>query len=432
MTVIPGLSRPLKAVGKPVGGWNEGDDRLWVTRAVLFDRRLVLSELLASQLPSAWVLPTPVGIEVLGGREATIVAGWLRQHPTVEIVARDRAGAYSDAARTASPGAQQVADRWHLLTNLREAVERLLVRRAASLREAARMLSKALRIEAQPITADARATVLQLNVWQRLGIHRRAARLARYEEVMRRRQLGESYKAIGRAMNLDQRTVSKFVGAARFLSERRARAVRPCSTDIGNTWLHAPPRAASVLRMSGMSCKLEASPGASARFAARWRGLTPAASEGGARPATRSGACPSSRRGLCVADRLERQKNGRAKEQRPTALHRNVGTHRTGDRRCGQSGTSLSWPDPPSRRQWLRSLAGQGQRLRGARAAAIRGGPQSRFAGGARGLHVAVQQRPGRGASQSTQVSQAADVRTRQARLAARACSPSKLNTDVT
>ena len=59
MTVIPGLSRPLKAVGKHVGGWNEGDDRLWVTRAVLFDRRLVLSELLASQLPSAWVLPTP-------------------------------------------------------------------------------------------------------------------------------------------------------------------------------------------------------------------------------------------------------------------------------------------------------------------------------------------------------------------------------------
>src|ERR1700681_1506668 len=49
--------------------------------------------------------------------------------------------------------------------------------------------------------------------------------------------------------------------------------------------------------MSGMGCKLEASPGAAARFAARWRGLTPAASAGGARPATRSGACPSSRGG---------------------------------------------------------------------------------------------------------------------------------------
>ena len=100
-------------------------------------------------------LQTRRPIKVLGGRETTIVADWLQQHPTVEIVARDRADAYSDAARTASPGAQQVADRWHLLTNLREAVERLLVRRTASLREASRTLSEALRIEAQPVTAAA-------------------------------------------------------------------------------------------------------------------------------------------------------------------------------------------------------------------------------------------------------------------------------------
>jgi len=82
-------------------------------------------------------LQTRRPIDVLAGRETTIVTSWLRQHPSVEIVARDRAGAYSEAVRVANPGAQQVADRWHLLTNLREAVERLLVRRAASLREAA-------------------------------------------------------------------------------------------------------------------------------------------------------------------------------------------------------------------------------------------------------------------------------------------------------
>lgn len=122
-----------------------------------------------------------------GGREATIVARWLGQHPTIEIVARDRAGAYSDAVRTALPDARQIADRWHLLTNLRETVERLLMRRAASLREAAKMLTEALRIESQPITADASSTTMRLNVWQRLGVHRRAARLARYEEILRRR-----------------------------------------------------------------------------------------------------------------------------------------------------------------------------------------------------------------------------------------------------
>jgi len=146
-------------------------------------------------------------IEVLGGREATIVADWLQQHPTVKVVARDRAGAYSEAVHTATPGAQQIADRWHLLTNLREAVERLLMRQATKLREASRLVGEALRIETQPLTPDTPATVLPLAAWQRLGIDRRAARVARYEEAVHRRQLGESFKAIGRAMNLDHRTV---------------------------------------------------------------------------------------------------------------------------------------------------------------------------------------------------------------------------------
>ena len=46
-------------------------------------------------------------IEVFEGREAIAVADWLRAHSTIEIVARDRAGAYSEAVQTALPGAQQ-------------------------------------------------------------------------------------------------------------------------------------------------------------------------------------------------------------------------------------------------------------------------------------------------------------------------------------
>jgi transposase len=53
-------------------------------------------------------LQTRRPIEVLGSREATIVTSWLRQHPSIEVVARDRAGAYSEAARSANRGAQQV------------------------------------------------------------------------------------------------------------------------------------------------------------------------------------------------------------------------------------------------------------------------------------------------------------------------------------
>lgn len=62
---------------------------------------------------------------------------------------------------------------------------------------------------------------------------------------------------------------------ARFLSELRAQAGRLCSTPRVNAWFRAPPRAASAPFRFGMSCKLKVSPAASARFAARWLGLTP-------------------------------------------------------------------------------------------------------------------------------------------------------------
>src|SRR5262249_49811130 len=55
---------------------------------------------------------------------------WLGEHPGVELVSRDRWSAYAQATAEAAPQAQQVADRWHLLKNLREAIERLFERQS--------------------------------------------------------------------------------------------------------------------------------------------------------------------------------------------------------------------------------------------------------------------------------------------------------------
>ncbi|HCI78619.1 MAG TPA: ISL3 family transposase [Ktedonobacter sp.] len=68
-------------------------------------------------------LETHALIDVLPDREAESVKRWLEAHPEVELVSRDRAGAYADGAARGAPQAQQIADKWHLAKNLGDAVE---------------------------------------------------------------------------------------------------------------------------------------------------------------------------------------------------------------------------------------------------------------------------------------------------------------------
>jgi hypothetical protein len=67
-------------------------------------------------------------LDVLADRSADGTAAWLARRPGVEVVSRDRCGLYAQAAMRGAPQARQVADRFHLIQNLRQSIQQQLSR----------------------------------------------------------------------------------------------------------------------------------------------------------------------------------------------------------------------------------------------------------------------------------------------------------------
>lgn len=240
-------------------------------------------------------------VDLLPDREAESVAAWLKAHPGVEIVARDRAGAYADGIRSGAPAAVQVADRWHLLRNLGDAVRGVFDQHHREVRRAARDAAERLAPTSPPVQARPPTRAEQRS------LDKLAARQARYEEAARLHAAGLPIRRIASLLGHERKTIRHWLRAGCAPSWRkppRPRLLDPYRPYLEQRWREGVRNAALLwreLRDQGFrggssmirhwaSRRRDAEPGAAA--------LAPSA------PARPAGKTPSSRRAarLMTAD----------------------------------------------------------------------------------------------------------------------------------
>jgi len=143
-------------------------------------------------------------VDLLADREAESVKRWLAAHPEVDVVSRDRGAVYIDGATWGAPQATQVADRWHLLSNLGDAVEAFLIRAQIRLEKVTEASEKCQKPD-QPLSSFSATP----------GCQRKSqARLLRkwklYQRVQELHAAGMSLRKIGEELGLARNTVRKY------------------------------------------------------------------------------------------------------------------------------------------------------------------------------------------------------------------------------
>ena len=156
-------------------------------------------------------------IDLLPDRSAATLRDWLRQHPGTEVIARDRSTEYARGATEGAPEAVQVADRWHLLHNLREVLERLLHRRYSFLQTLPPANPQA-RVTSSDGGGGARHTSLRLpSASERAAsATARERRLAQYHAVRTLHTEGKPILSIARRLGMSRVTVRKYIQADTF------------------------------------------------------------------------------------------------------------------------------------------------------------------------------------------------------------------------
>jgi transposase len=171
-------------------------------------------------------------IDLLPDRSVAVVSDWLERHPGVEVVARDRNGSYAEGVRQGAPSAVHVIDRFHLMRNVVEALERLLLRHGQD-RECA-AVALAPQVAPRPLA-----------LWEQRAedTSRRmhAPRVTAYERVWAMRQQGHDIAHIARTVGISRQTAYRYLALSHppertRKHERTPRAIDPYIPYLRHRW----------------------------------------------------------------------------------------------------------------------------------------------------------------------------------------------------
>jgi transposase len=154
-------------------------------------------------------------VDLLPTRSADSLVEWLAQHPEVTTVSRDRQGVYAEGARLGAPKAVQVADRFHLVLNLIQAVERhlavnrrhLQIARSSALPLPPSPTKEEVKNRTEPIRVRSSVLMQQMEVARQ----RRQQKLELFETVKQMRAAGMKVSQIARQLGLCRRRIDKWI-----------------------------------------------------------------------------------------------------------------------------------------------------------------------------------------------------------------------------
>ncbi len=197
-------------------------------------------------------------VDLLPDRRTETVAARLKRHPSVAVIARDRASVFAKAVRQGAPQASQVADRWHLLRNLGDAPRAAVDRHRADVTAAASAVAEAANTDHRPPPAP-EAAGTQLSALRRA---RRDSRAEHYAMVRRLHEAGMPPRLIAPRVGMSQRSVERWLRAGGEPEHRRP-PVASLVDPFRPPWSVAGRRAAAMWSTSGGRSGNRGSPAAS-------------------------------------------------------------------------------------------------------------------------------------------------------------------------